>query len=77
MSESFWGNRDIKVLTENNLIGTMQVCQAFVPPMKAAGSGSVVNIASVAAHFGVSPEVTYSTLKAAVVHYTRCLAGIA
>src|SRR5271168_3837776 len=65
---------DIKVLTENNLIGTMLVCQAFVPPMKAAGSGSVVNIASVAAHFGVSPEVTYSTLKAAVVHYTRCLA---
>ena len=52
----------------------MLVCQAFVPPMKAAGSGSVVNIASVAAHFGVSPEVVYSTLKAGVVHYTRCLA---
>jgi 2-hydroxycyclohexanecarboxyl-CoA dehydrogenase len=65
---------DIKTLTENNLIGTMLVCQAFVPPMKAAGSGSVVNIASVAAHFGVSPEVVYSTLKAGVVHYTRCLA---
>ena len=45
------GNRDIKVLTENNLIGTMLVCQAFVPPMKAAGSGSVVNVASVAAYF--------------------------
>jgi len=65
---------DIKTLTENNLIGTMLVCQAFVPPMKAAGAGSVVNIASVAAHFGVSPEVVYSTLKAGVVHYTRCLA---
>ena len=24
---------DIKVLTNNNLIGTMLVCQAFVPPM--------------------------------------------
>ena len=65
---------DIKVLTENNLIGTMLVCQAFVPAMKAAGEGSVVNIASVAAHIGVSPEVVYSTLKAGVVHYTRCLA---
>ena len=42
--------------------------------MKAAGGGSVVNIASVAAHIGVSPEVVYSTLKAGVVHYTRCLA---
>jgi len=65
---------DIRVLTENNLIGTMLVCQAFVPQMKAAGTGSVVNIASVAAHMGCSPEVVYSTLKAAVVHYTRCLA---
>jgi 3-oxoacyl-[acyl-carrier protein] reductase len=65
---------DIKVLTENNLIGTMLVCQAFVPPMVRAGSGSVINIASAAAHMGLSPEVVYSTLKAAVVHYTRCLA---
>ena len=65
---------DIRVLTDNNLIGTMLVCQAFVPPMVAAGAGSVVNIASAAAHMGCSPEVVYSTLKAAVVHYTRCLA---
>jgi len=65
---------DIRVLIENNLIGTMLVCQAFVPPMKARGSGSVINIASAAAHIGCSPEVVYSTLKAAVVHYTRCLA---
>ncbi len=65
---------DIQVLTNNNLIGTMLVCQAFVPPMVAAGSGSVINIASAAAHMGCSPEVVYSTLKAAVVHYTRCLA---
>jgi 2-hydroxycyclohexanecarboxyl-CoA dehydrogenase len=65
---------DIKVLTENNLIGTMLVCQAFVPSMVKRGSGSVINIASAAAHLGCSPEVVYSTLKAAVVHYTRCLA---
>jgi 3-oxoacyl-[acyl-carrier protein] reductase len=65
---------DIKVLTDNNLIGTMLVCQAFVPPMVKAGAGSVINIASAAAHMGCSPEVVYSTLKAAVVHYTRCLA---
>lgn len=65
---------DIRVLTNNNLIGTMLVCQAFVPAMVAAGAGSVVNIASAAAHMGCSPEAVYSTLKAAVVHYTRCLA---
>jgi NAD(P)-dependent dehydrogenase (short-subunit alcohol dehydrogenase family) len=65
---------DIKVLTENNLICTMLVCQAFIPPMVKRGGGSVINIASAAAHMGCSPEVVYSTLKAAVVHYTRCLA---
>ncbi|RUT31069.1 SDR family oxidoreductase [Arsenicitalea aurantiaca] len=65
---------DIQTLTNNNLIGTMLVTQAFVPPMVRAGRGSVINIASAAAHLGCSPEVVYSTLKAAVVHYTRCLA---
>jgi 2-hydroxycyclohexanecarboxyl-CoA dehydrogenase len=65
---------DIKVLTDNNLIGTMLVCQAFIPPMVKRGAGSVINIASAAAHLGCSPEAVYSTLKAAVVHYTRCLA---
>ena len=65
---------DIHALTNSNLIGTMLVCQAFIPPMIKAGTGSVINIASAAAHMGCSPEVVYSTLKAAVVHYTRCLA---
>ena len=65
---------DMQTLINNNLIGTMLMCQAFIPPMIKAGKGSVINIASAAAHIGVSPEVVYSTLKAAVVHYTRCLA---
>ena len=66
---------DIKALTENNLYGTILVCQAFVPPMVSAGSGSVINIASAAAQFGVTNGVIYAALKAAVAHYTRCLAA--
>jgi 2-hydroxycyclohexanecarboxyl-CoA dehydrogenase len=66
---------DIKALTENNLYGTILVCQAFIPPMVKAGSGSVINIASAAAQFGVTNGVIYAALKAAVVHYTRCLAA--
>ena len=65
---------DMTTLINNNLIGTMLMTQAFVPQMVKRGEGIVINIASVAGHFGVSPEVVYSTLKAAVVHYTRCLA---
>src|SRR3954463_2818545 len=66
---------DIQAETTNNLIGTMLVTQAFVRPMRERQSGCVVNIASAAAHMGHTPEVVYSTLKAAVVHYTRCLAS--
>ena len=66
---------DIKALTENNFYGTILVCQAFIPPMVKAGSGSVINIASAAAQFGVTNGVIYAALKAAVAHYTRCLAA--
>ncbi|HXE26253.1 MAG TPA: SDR family oxidoreductase [Roseiarcus sp.] len=66
---------DIKALTERNFYGTVLVCQAFVPPMIEAGSGSVINIASAAAQFGVTNGVIYAAIKAAIVHYTRCLAA--
>lgn len=65
---------DVHALLNRNLIGTMIMCRTFCPPMIEKRTGSVINIASVAAHFGTSPEVVYSTVKAAVVHYTRCLA---
>ena len=66
---------DLTTLTNNNLIGTMLMTQAFVPQMVERQHGIVVNIASVAAHIGVSNGGIYATLKAAVVHYTRCLAA--
>ncbi len=65
---------DVRALIDRNLIGTMLMCRAVVPGMLTRRAGSVVNIASAAAHIGVSPEVVYSTIKAAIVHYTRCLA---
>ncbi|MEO7192432.1 MAG: SDR family oxidoreductase [Vicinamibacterales bacterium] len=65
---------DVRALLDRNLIGTMVVCGAVVPGMIARRGGAVVNIASLAGHFGVSPEVAYSTIKAGIIHYTRCLA---
>jgi len=65
---------DVRALLERNLIGTMLVCRAIVPGMIARRSGAVVNVASTAGHFGISPEAAYATVKAAIVHYTRCLA---
>lgn len=65
---------DLRAIIDRNLVGTMLVCRAVVPGMMERKAGSVVNIASVAAHMGLSPEVAYATVKAAVVHYSRCLA---
>jgi NAD(P)-dependent dehydrogenase (short-subunit alcohol dehydrogenase family) len=56
-----------------NLTGTMRVCRAALPLLK-AGGGAIANIASVAA-FNASPDsVSYAASKAAVVAYTRSLA---
>ena len=65
---------DVQALVNNNLIGTINVCKEFVVPMRERQDGVVVNIGSVAGQFGVSNGAIYAILKAAVVHYTRCLA---
>jgi 3-oxoacyl-[acyl-carrier protein] reductase len=65
---------DVRALLDRNLIGTMLMCRAAMPGMLERRRGSVVNVASMAGHFGTSPEVAYSTIKAAIIHYTRCLA---
>lgn len=65
---------DVRALVDRNLIGTMLMCRAVMPGMIERHRGSVVNIASGAAHFGVSSEVAYASVKAAIVHYTRCMA---
>jgi 3-oxoacyl-[acyl-carrier protein] reductase len=65
---------DVRALLDRNFVGTLLMCQAVCPGMVERKRGAVVNIASVAAHFGTSPEVVYSSIKAGIVHFTRCLA---
>lgn len=66
---------DVRAILDRNLIGTMIMCRNFCPPMLECQHGSIVNIASVAAHIGTANEVAYSTVKAAIAHYSRCLAA--
>jgi 3-oxoacyl-[acyl-carrier protein] reductase len=65
---------DAMAVLQRNFIGTMLMCRAVVPAMARANSGSVINFGSLNAHHAVSPEVVYGCAKAAIVHYTRCLA---
>lgn len=66
---------DARAVIERNLLGTMLMCRAVAPGMRDRQRGVIVNIASVAAHYGAPSEVAYACAKAAVVHYTRCLAA--
>jgi len=65
---------DAMAIFQRNFVGTMLMCRAFAPGMAARRQGAIVNFGSLNAHQGVSPEVAYGCAKAAVVHYTRCLA---
>lgn len=66
---------DARAVIDRNLLGTMLMCRAVAPGMAERHHGVIINIASVAAHYGSASEVAYACAKAAVVHYTRCLAA--
>jgi NAD(P)-dependent dehydrogenase (short-subunit alcohol dehydrogenase family) len=58
-----------------NLVGGVLLpCQEFGAAMATRGRGSVINIASAAAHLPLSRVVAYSAAKAAVLNLTRFLA---
>jgi NAD(P)-dependent dehydrogenase (short-subunit alcohol dehydrogenase family) len=60
---------------ELNVTGSILLpCQEFGPVMCAAGSGSIINIASVAGHLPLSRVVAYSAAKAAALSLTKFLA---
>src|SRR6266702_220594 len=57
-----------------NVKGIWNCCKAAVPSMREAGGGSIVNIASLAATYGMPFGLHYTTSKAAVIGLTRGLA---
>ena len=58
-----------------NVTGAFLMCQAFIPPMRSAGYGKVVNISSATVHTGRPGYLHYVTSKAALIGFTRALAA--
>jgi NAD(P)-dependent dehydrogenase (short-subunit alcohol dehydrogenase family) len=56
-----------------NLFGALFVMQEAVPPMLAAGGGSIVNVASLAGRRGVTPLGGYCASKFALIGLTEAL----
>jgi NAD(P)-dependent dehydrogenase (short-subunit alcohol dehydrogenase family) len=57
-----------------NLEHVFIVTRAALPALREGGNGSIVNVASVEGIRGYPPDPVYGAYKAAVVHFTKCLA---
>jgi 3-oxoacyl-[acyl-carrier protein] reductase len=65
---------DVRAVLDRNLLSTIFVCQEVAERMMPRRHGRIVTISSIAAFRGREQGAIYATAKAAVVHYTRCLA---
>jgi len=61
-------------LREVNLDGVVRIARDTFPLLKAAGNGSLINIASIMGHRGLRQLAAYSATKGAVAALTRALA---
>ena len=67
---------DVRTILDRNLMTCILCCREVAPDMIMRKAGWIVNIGSVAGLGGHPGEAIYSTAKAAVHEYTRCLAAL-
>ena len=60
---------------EINFLHAVMVTRAFLNPMIDSGGGSIVNVHSVEGQRGYPGEPVYGAMKAALAHFTTCLAA--
>ncbi|MBY9008539.1 MAG: SDR family oxidoreductase [Candidatus Lokiarchaeota archaeon] len=65
---------ELNLLIDVNIKGTHYTCKYAVPYFKRQKFGSIITLASVAAHIGQTAHANYCSTKAAVLGYTRALA---
>lgn len=66
---------DVRAVLDRNLLSTIFVCQQTARRMMPRKQGRIITISSIAAFKGNENSAIYSTAKAGVVEYTRCLAA--
>jgi len=66
--------RDFKAVMDRNLMGVIYSCREVVPAMIPRKAGRIVTIGSQGGIVARGDLVAYRTAKAAMHHYTRCLA---
>jgi NAD(P)-dependent dehydrogenase (short-subunit alcohol dehydrogenase family) len=66
--ETFAANYDI------NMLGTLRMCNAFLPQLEASGAGAIVNTASMMSVLGSGTSPAYAASKGAVAQATKSMA---
>lgn len=61
-------------VVDTNLTSVFLMCRAFVPQMKGAGYGRILNMTSIMSHVSLPGRTAYSSTKAALLGLTRALA---
>ena len=61
-------------ILDTNLTGVLRACQSFYEPLKTAGKGRIVNIASLGSFLAFHEVAAYSASKSAVLSLTKSLA---
>lgn len=57
-----------------NLTSAFLMCRAFIPHMRGAGFGRIINVASIMAHVSIEQRAAYSSTKSALLGFTRATA---
>jgi 3-oxoacyl-[acyl-carrier protein] reductase len=65
---------DFRTVLSDSLITTFLTCRRFIPMMRDARGGRIVNVSSVVAFAGVAGASHYGAAKAGVVGYTKSIA---
>jgi 3-oxoacyl-[acyl-carrier protein] reductase len=65
---------DLQAVMDRNLMSCILCCREAAPEMMARKSGRIITIGSIAGCYGRDDGAIYAVAKAAVHHYTRCLA---
>ena len=65
---------DIHAVLDRNILSCIYCCRAVAPEMMERKAGRIINFGSIAGAGGGDVGVIYASAKAAVHHYSRCLA---
>ena len=68
-----YSKKDNAALLQVNIISLIQLCQAFLPVLKAQQKAFILNIASTSAYQSVPMMNMYSSSKTFVLHFSRSL----